>query len=280
MPALTDSRSRALLAAPPRRKFRQSNDTSIPDEVDGIILLTSKTGQQESEQPYRSITLSRDDAEYIYGSPSGSEIEDEGKSDDDDDAITLTSQQEALKSLEEELNAEPRSIDKWLLLLSHTLSSIAITSKNASKARSEISISILARALAADPQNRSSKLLRLKYMKAGEQIWHESKVRAEWEDALKTGGIDLWMEWLEWRIRKAEKGVDGIVEDAMRVIATFYQDELGEIACIRVFWRVAVALQNAGTVSEHASVGTICKPSLITGFPERAMAMFQAQAEL
>jgi hypothetical protein len=216
--------------------------------VDGIILLTSKTGQQESEQPYRSITLPRDDSESVYGSPSGSEIEDEGKS-DDDDAITLTTQQEALKSLEEELNAESRSVDKWLLLLSHTLSSIPITSKNASKARSEISVSILARAIAADPQNRTSKVLRLRYMKAGEQVWHESKVRAEWEDALKTGGIELWMEWFEWKIRKAEKGVDGIVEDAMRLLATFDHDEPGEIARIRVFWRVAITLQNAGTFS-------------------------------
>jgi NRDE-2, necessary for RNA interference len=247
MPALTDSRSRALLAAPPKAKFPQSGDTFAHEEVDGILLLTSKRSQEKHEQPYRSITSTKYDADSLYGLSSASEDEDGGSSGgDDNDTSTLSSQQETLKQLEQQLNVEPSSVDNWLLLLSHTLSAIPVMSKNASKARSEISISILARALAADPQNRTSNVLRLKFMKAGEQVWHESKVRAEWEDVLRTGGIDLWMEWLEWRIRKADKGVDGIIEDATRVLGAFNHDELGEIARIRVFWRVAVALQNAG----------------------------------
>lgn len=260
MPTLTDSRSRALLAAHPTAKLFQSGDTPEYNEVNGVLLLTSKSSQQKHEQPYRSISSSKYDIESPYGSPSASE---DGVISDDDnyDTPTITSQQETLKLLEQQLKEEPCSVDKWILLLSHTLSAIPVMSKNASKARAEISISILGRALAADPRNRISNVLRLKYMKAGEQVWHESKIRAEWEDALKTGGIDLWMEWLEWKIGKAEKGVDGIIEDATRVLQTLNQDEPGEIARIRIFWRVAVALQSAG-------------------FSERASAMFQAQAEL
>jgi NRDE-2, necessary for RNA interference len=209
------------------------------------LLLTSKSSQEKHEQPYRSITSPKDDRESFYGSLSTSENEDDDGS-EDDDTFTLTSQQETLKRLEQQLKEEPSSVDKWLLLLSHTLSSIPVMSKNASKARCEISISILARALAADPRNRISSVLRLKYIKAGEQVWHESKVRAEWEDVLQTTGIDLWMEWLEWRIRKADKGIEGIIEDATRVLRASHHDEQGEITRIRVFWRVAVALQNAG----------------------------------
>jgi len=252
---LTDPRSRALLAAPPKRKLPQPGDTYKNDEVDGILLLSSKSGQQKQEQ-YRSITSSKYDDGSLYDSSSATDDED-GGSTIDNDTPTLTSQQETLKQLEQQLSVDPCSADKWLLLLWHTLSAIPVVSKNASKARSEISISILGRALAADPRNRLSMILRLKYMKAGEPVWHESKVRAEWEDALKTGGVELWMEWLEWRIGKADKGVDGIVEDATRVLQAFSHDEQGELSRVRAFWRVAVALQNAGSFSQHVLVGHI-----------------------
>lgn len=73
-----------------------------------------------------------------------------------------------------------------------------------------------------------------------------------------SGGVEIWMEWLELRIRKASGGIAGIVEDAERVLGALNGDEMGRL---RVFWRVAVVLQNAG-------------------YTERATAMFQAQAEL
>jgi hypothetical protein len=176
MLALTDSRTRALLAVPPKGKLIGSGDTHIHDEEEGILLLSTKRKRPKDEQPYRSITSSKDDAESLYSSSSGSESEGGGRSDTDDDTLTLPSQQESLKLLEQQLSVEPCSVDKWLLLLSHTLSSIPVMSKNASKAQSEITVSILARALGADPRNSASVILRLKYMKAGEQVWHESKV--------------------------------------------------------------------------------------------------------
>lgn len=252
MSALTDSRSRALLAVPPKAMFPKSGNTSDCGEVDGILILASKKRQQKHEQLYHSISSLKGDAE----SSSSSEDDDGSSSgDDENDSPVLTSQQETMKLLEQQLNAEPCSVDKWLLLLSYSLSAIPILSKNASKARSEISISILARALAVDPRNSTSSVLRLKFMKAGEQVWHESMVRAKWEDVLKTGSIDLWMEWLEWRIRQAERGIDGIIEDGSRALRAFHHDELDEIARIRIFWRVAVALQNAGSSLQHIPAG-------------------------
>ncbi|KAJ3515279.1 hypothetical protein NLJ89_g1854 [Agrocybe chaxingu] len=253
--SLADPGARTLLAKPPSRRILASSNTKY-EEVDGFIRLPS--GKRRAEDSYRSIT--RDDGNNSDSS-SPSRDEDMDSSGEEGYAITLTAHQELLKSLEQVLTVNPQSIDKWVSLLDHTLSTIPVTSKNATKARSEISVSILSRALAADPQNAKNKILRFMYLKAGEETWHESKLRFEWEDALKVGGIEIQMEWLEWRIRKGNNGVDGVVESARRVLADLRAGEEGDIGKVRVFWRVATVIKNAG-------------------FAERAMAMFQAQAEL
>jgi hypothetical protein len=84
-------------------------------------------------------------------------------------------------------------------------------------------------------------------MKAGEEIWQEAKLKAEWEDALKVGGTEIWMEWLEWRIRSM-KTIDGLVGEVSRVYAAFNSDqgETRELAKLRVFWRIAVMYRDAG----------------------------------
>ena len=80
----------------------------------------------------------------------------------------------------------------------------------------------------------------------------------EWEEALKYGGNEIWIDWLDWRIRVVEKDLDGIVDSARRAYNALDGDETTKL---RVFWRVAVAFRDAG-------------------YTERAMAAFQAQAEL
>lgn len=233
-----------------------SQDKYKYDEAEGFLRITS--GRQRKGDPsYRSITASMHDT-YSDEGTGFSEEERSESSDDDSDTTPMTSLQATLKSLEEQISADPTSVSTWLCLLSHTLSTVPITSKNAPKARSEITLSILRRALSAHPQNASSKVLRLRYLKAGEETWHESKLRAEWEDALKVGGIEMWIDWLDWRIRKAEKGMDGVVDDAKRVFAAIHRDEIG---MLRVQWRTAIGFRDAGYI-------------------ERANALFQAQAEL
>ncbi|KAL4266607.1 NRDE2 family protein [Pleurotus pulmonarius] len=254
--SLTDSKARALLALPPKRRIVNPAETRRYEEIDGFIRLPTRKGNEDPESSYRSIDVGPND--HTDSSSSESEGADDASSDTDDSATELTSLQVSIKSLERELSADPTSITNWLALLSHTLSTIPITSKNATKARSEITLSLLGRALAADSQNAGSTRLRIKYLKAGEEVWHESKVRAEWEGALKLGRPSLWMEWLEWRIRKGSNGITGILDDARRVLTALGDLELAKI---RVFWRIAVELRNAG-------------------FTERAMAMFQAQSEL
>ncbi|KAF5385316.1 hypothetical protein D9615_001411 [Tricholomella constricta] len=262
MSSLTDASARALLTVPPTRRILQSEGAYKHEEIDGYLRLPSRRRQGATEESYRTITASKQDVDsQSESSDASNQTSDDESSTDEAGEITLTALQETLKLLEQQLAQDPTSIDKWLQLLSHTLSTIPITSKNATKARSEIAISILARALTADPRNGASKLLRLRYMKAGEEVWPESRVRAEWEEALKLGGSEIWMEWLEWRIRQADAGIDRIVDDAVRLLGVLGHSELDELTKVRVFWRVAVAFQCAG-------------------FSERATAMFQAQAEL
>ncbi|KAF9229150.1 hypothetical protein BS17DRAFT_771093 [Gyrodon lividus] len=254
-PSLTESGSRALLAAPSRRLVA-SGDSSRYEEVDGFLRLPSRAGRR-TEQNYRSII--KDEANS--DSESSSSEADEENSDDDQGSSTLTSHQLAVKALEETLASNPSSIRTWLSLVSQSLSAVPVTSKNATKARSEVSLSILSRARAAHPSNFNSRILLLKYLLAGEEVWHGSKLRAEWEDALKLGGIDIWMEWVEWRIRKSGQGIDAVVSDATRALKALGNSEDSEVDKLRIVWRVAVAFQEAG-------------------FYERATALFQAQAEL
>ncbi|KAJ7487463.1 NRDE-2, necessary for RNA interference-domain-containing protein [Mycena galericulata] len=247
MPSLTDASSRALLSRNPTRSLvNVAASSSKYEELDGFLRLPSRSA---NEQSYRSI----DNSNINSDSDSDPRESDAGSSSEED---TPNSYQATLSLINEKLAADPRSIPNWLSLLSHTLLTIPTTSKNATRARSEISISILARALEA---NGKSSVLRLKCLQAGEEIWHDSKLRAEWEDALgNVGGVEIWMEWFEWRIRRSTKGIAAVVEDAKRALAALHRDEVGQV---RIFWRLAVAFQN-------------------TGFGERATAMFQAQSEL
>ena len=76
-----------------------------------------------------------------------------------------------------------------------------------------------------------SKQLRLKYIKAGEEIWSQAQLSAEWEKALELRDADLWMEWLDWRIRSVNNGMEGVIEAALRTLAVFRAEdsELGEL---------------------------------------------------
>ncbi|KAJ7125708.1 NRDE-2, necessary for RNA interference-domain-containing protein [Mycena crocata] len=248
MPSLTDASSRTLLSRNPTRSLVNATASSSKyEERDGFLRLPSRSTHERS---YRSIDDAN--ANSDSDSQSGKSDVDSGSSEED----TPNSYQATMRSINDRLTADPHSISNWLLLLSHTLLTIPTTSKNASRARSEISISILSRSLAVHP---SSYVLRVKYLQAGEEVWHESKLRAEWEDALRNvEGVEIWMEWFEWRIRKGNKGISGVVDDAKRAFAAPHRDEVGQV---RIFWRLAVAFQSAG-------------------FGERATALFQAQAEL
>ncbi|KAI6104062.1 NRDE-2, necessary for RNA interference-domain-containing protein, partial [Pisolithus croceorrhizus] len=207
-------------------------------EVNGFLPLPSRVGRSAGEV-YGSL---QDEADTDSESSEGQE----DNSDEDEGPLALPSDQLAIKELEQKIALQPSSVESWLSLVTRSLATVPPTSKNASTVRAEITLSILDRALTAHPANRTSRRLRLIYLRAGEDVWYESKLQVEWEEALKLGGVEIWMEWLEWRIRKSTESIDSVTS---------------EVDKLRVVWRVAVVFQEAG-------------------FYERATALFQAQAEL
>jgi hypothetical protein len=146
-----------------------------------------------------------------------------------------------MRSLEEQLSVDPSSVSTWLSLLSLSLSQVPAASKNSSKVRSEITLSILGRALPSLPVV-SSTSIRILYLHAGEELWTSEKLGQEWEKALTTGDINISLAWLDWRIRNGSREVDGILEAATRVLASAES----ELERLRVFWRLTCALRQAG----------------------------------
>lgn len=273
MPSITDRSSRDLLnTAPSRRPVASAESARKYTEIDGVIKLpTSRRKQAHNDQSYRDIELPNEDADSDFDSSSASEVE--SSEDDEAENVTLTAHQEKTKALEQRLKADSSSVSTWLTLLSHNLSQVPITSKNAIKARSEITISILARALKSIP---NSTTLRLRYLQAGEAVWHANQLTDEWEAALKDGDSELWHSWADWRTRKNVGGLDGIVEDAQRVLERLKT----ELDKLRILWRIAIAFRHAGMSCLTLRTDITLLRYRNIGFIERAMALMQAQAEL
>ena len=72
------------------------------------------------------------------------------------------------------------------------------------------------------------------------------ELREKWEKATESedANADVRAAWLEWRIRRAEGGIDGVLEDAVRVLDAAGQNEMEKV---RLLWRIAVLLRHAGS---------------------------------
>ena len=243
MPALTDSRSRRLLAAEPKRRLlATSEDKYKYSEIDGYLPLTTNR-PRTNEQRYREIELSKQD----YDSDESDVSEESASSEDDETGTTpMTARQEAITSLRAKLDANPRDVSSWLAMCAHNVATAPLDSKNAVQARAKLALAVLERAFAAHPDNARSKTLRLKYLKAGEDVWDPSKLAAEWENATKVDDVEIWLEWLDWRIRNVVDIMENLADHAARATKALAArgDEVGQL---RVMWRVAVALKDAGT---------------------------------
>lgn len=221
-------------------------------EVDGFIRITSSRRRRD-ELSSRDITIIASDSDESFWSGSEDDSDDGLKPSTEAQHATL-SRREMLRDLESILDKDPSSIDAWLSLLSHTLSTVSPNSKNADKVRSEISLSVLKRALSSHPQNSRSPILRLKYLQAGEQLWTLTQLNEEWEQVLENSPVNLWPEWLDWRIRVAQDGIDGGIRDAQRALAALRHAD--EAEKLRVFWRTATAIRDAGPYNTYIVVST------------------------
>jgi hypothetical protein len=164
--------------------------------------------------------------------------------------------------LEAALQKDPTSLPTWFTLLDQTLSTVPPSAKSSlARARAEIKLSVLDRAMRTHRQNKASVELRVKWLNAGAEVWDAEKLEREWESAVRElGGQSngeeqregtrnrMWDEWLRWRVSSAGKGtrgaagVEGIIEDAGRVL----ENTESELAKVKILWRVAVVLKEAG----------------------------------
>lgn len=253
-----------MLEAPPKRSFVTGGEDNYKyEEVDGFLRLPSRRDATK-RQDYRAITKGEANADSdASSSDDDRDASSTTDSDSDDGEVHLTSHQLAVKRAEQGIATDSSDLAAWFSLLSLSLSTIPPLSKGADKARGEITISVIERAFKVTPRNEASVRLWLKYLPAAEDLWDARQVEDAWEKALQKAGkgpsqADIWMAWLDWRIRRGADGVDGVVKAAVRAMAALVFDEKGRL---RVLWRTAVAFRDAG-------------------FTERATALFQAEAEL
>ncbi|KAK1228610.1 hypothetical protein PQX77_008204 [Marasmius sp. AFHP31] len=249
LPTLTDAKTRQKLAETPELLLSSVSSNKYI-EIDGFLRLPS-----EKDPDYREDTDSPESDSEIEGSLRLPENDNPKPHLD-----SVNTDRATLRSLEQDIKANPSSVSSWLALVSRTVSGVDPNSKKATNARAEIAISILDRAFSAHPKNKDSKRLRLKYLRAGAEIWVESKIAEEWEDLLKQADADIWMEWLEWKISKTSD-LPGVFDYASRILGALGDREDDDMGKVRVLWRVAVACHQAG-------------------YSERATALFQAEAEL
>ncbi|KAI0321133.1 NRDE-2, necessary for RNA interference-domain-containing protein [Amylostereum chailletii] len=253
LPSVSDTSTRAILKAPPRRLIPLPTTTRKYEEVEGFIRISSRQRTREAPS-YRSI-----EPERVEDSDSeASSSNDEGSQTDDDvDTTPVTAYQEKLQDIQQQLSRDSLNPETWTSILLHMLSQVPITSQNATIALAEITISVLERAFATLQRGSATAHLRLLYLQAGEEIWDDSRLSEEWEAGFRFNDPDIRMGWLEWRTRRRVEGFNGVLEDAVRMLSA----SSNELDKLRIFWRVAVVMRHAG-------------------FHERAMALFQAQGEL
>lgn len=231
-------------------------NTRDPDEDgDDFLRLTGKPSQKtrdkdKAQHPTVTATIhSIIDSEGSDGLVSDSDESSEATEEEPETAAPiLTSRQVTIKKLEENLRGDPSSVQSWLTLLSHSISSVPLDAKNSARARAEIAESILSRAVSAHPSNKASITLRLKHLRAGEEVWDEKKLQREWDDALALQSTEVWMAWLDWKLARCRSGLEGIMEDVIRALEQLRHTDIGSL---RVQWRAAVMLQQAGTQEIH-----------------------------
>jgi hypothetical protein len=200
----------------------------------------------DPQDSYRSIVA---EEQRKHGSDSsGSE-----SSSDESEGPGLTAEQESVRELERKLGRNPDDEPSWLKLLDLSLKSIPTTAKHGARARADIAISILQRAILAHPANKISLLLRLTYLDYGGEIWMNDKLEEEWKDCLALiGGIQsepwkrsiIWLSWLEWRL-VGNKNISIALDHAKAAISVLSGNE-HEMIRITICWRIAIFLREAG----------------------------------
>ncbi|KAG9037742.1 hypothetical protein FS837_001394 [Tulasnella sp. UAMH 9824] len=273
----TSSRIAAQLKAGPSRRLvipPQPLVTAATEDFIALPALRSKARETGGPRPITSFEQAEQGDQDSDGSSSSLSISEDEEQDDEytvpsDPTPTATSQ------LTSTVKSNPTSIESWLELVEHSVSTSPTP-----ESKADVALSIVQKALSAHPTNKFHPILLARYLRSGSLVWTSAKLEEEWNRALdgvsKEGRAleetaDLWMEWIGWRIKV--KGVEGSEEAAETVHSVTHREEERlrrrqqlpslalEAAKLRFLWRMCVGMAEAGYV-------------------ERAVAIFQAQTEL
>ncbi|WRT64373.1 uncharacterized protein IL334_001305 [Kwoniella shivajii] len=265
-----------------RRILLLPSDTQAPfnPHLDYLDFELRPTRREEDIPSYRSITHPHEE--------------------DDDEMESIKAAIGSYSTLEEEVRKEtiqtehylrshPDDIDKWvsysqLHLRTSPESETSIHSADpgrlqTTRAKAEVTLSILSRALDAEEDNFTSTKLHLAYLKAAEQFWPNEKVTNRWKNVLRElgekgkdeeGMMEVWLGYIAWREGQgfgSGAGVDEVVEVYEECIGRL-KDSRGsgdlqakEENLVYLFLRACIFLKQAG-------------------YSERALASFQALIEI
>lgn len=241
----TDAKLSKKLLEGPRQHI------AVPPQSSGPLgeftpLSTRKKGQADPIETYRSILEDKEnDSDGSHSQASLSSSEDEG--------VTLTADQEAIKELEAILDHRPDDEQAWLRLWEISTRSLPRTMGRSTQVRTEISLSILRKAMDAHKNNRESLRLRLLYIEYGSPTWSDERTRREWDDLLdELGGAQVpiwkrtivWMAWLE-RQFVSRPTVGEALEAAKQLMAALSEKEF-EMLWVRMCWRIAIFMRESG----------------------------------
>jgi len=249
-------------------------------EDGSFIPMSNRTSapNRDYNSAFRELLL---DGEAKASSSDSSDSDSELDDDQADTVTGLSADQEAMKLLEAKLSDDPSSLASWHAVLSHSLATIPPDSRNARKARGEITLSVFGRALAASESNGTSARLRALYLQAGESVWTADKLEAEWESALRTvkNKAQIYLAWLNWRlqVRMRQGDLAGVADDVGRAFRTLENHD-SEITRVGILLRCARFFKEAGGCAAVSFIEHVAHET--AGYPERGVALFQAQVEL
>jgi hypothetical protein len=108
---------------------------------------------------------------------------------------------------------------------------------------------MLEKAINAHPKNRSSDVLRLRFLEAVRDAKSPNEEDLAWDRALlEIKSSILWVEYIGYRLRK--DGPEGIEKAVSRIWSEIERSPLDvsrkDRARLRVFWRAIVGLREAG----------------------------------
>jgi len=165
-------------------------------------------------------------------------------------------------SMERHLKAHPEDVDSWIsystlhLRLSPELANRSVNASidplklPQNRASAEVTLSILARGLEADPANFLSTHLHIAYLRAAEAFWAPEKITGRWKNVIRElgdkhrssgkgmeqGMIRIWLGYIDWREgagwgkseEKGETGVDEVIEVYAECLEKLRAEDYGE----------------------------------------------------